>query len=72
VDKLPEFIQPISWMIPTTYILESMREIIAGNYVPTLYIIASSVLNIIWLTASIWYFKRSFINSKELGLNRFN
>ncbi|NCN58813.1 hypothetical protein COW99_03420 [Candidatus Roizmanbacteria bacterium CG22_combo_CG10-13_8_21_14_all_38_20] len=72
VDKLPTFIQPVSWMIPTTYILESMREILNGHFVPVHYILASIVLNIIWLSASIWYFKRSFTISKDLGLNRFN
>jgi len=34
--------------------------------------ISFSLLNIIWLAASIWYFKRSFAHSKDLGLNRFN
>ena len=72
VDKLPTLIQPVSWLIPTTYILESMRNILSGSFVPLHYIFASIALNIIWLAASIWYFKKSFIRSKELGLNRFN
>lgn len=72
VAKLPETMQFFSWLIPTTYILESMRTLLSGETIMPNFIIASILLNVVWLTASIFYFVKSFYYSKNLGLNRFN
>lgn len=72
VDKLPAFIQPISWLIPTTYVLESMRSLLNGQEIMPWFIFASIALNILWLSLSILYFVKSFYYSKNLGLNRFH
>lgn len=72
VEKLPDFIEPFSWLIPTTYIFESMRALLSGGFVEWHFVWLSVLLNVIWLTGAIWYFVRSFAFSKNLGLNRFN
>lgn len=72
VEKLPEYIQPFSWLIPTTYIFESMRALLNGGTVDWNFVVLSVLLNIVWLSLAIWYFVRSFVYSKNLGLNRFN
>jgi ABC-2 type transport system permease protein len=72
LDRLPVFIQPISRMIPTTYIFESMRSLIAGQSVSLEMIGWSFGLNILFLSLSVWYFARSFKYSVGLGLGRFN
>lgn len=72
LDKLPLFLQPIARVIPTTYILESMRAVISGLAVDPWQLALSFGLNIVFLVVCIWYFMRSFEFSKNLGLNRLN
>ena len=72
VEKLPALVQPISWIIPTTYIFESMRSLLMGGGISWQFIAASIGLNILWLSFTLWYFVLSFKHSKSLGLNRFN
>lgn len=71
VAKLPALLQPISLLIPTTYILESMRSLLGGNGVDLSMIAISFALNFFWLAMCVWFFVRSFAYSKNLGLNRF-
>ncbi|MDA1079894.1 MAG: ABC transporter permease [bacterium] len=72
LDRLPAFLQPISRVIPTTYIFETMRAIVAGLPVDYSLLAYSFGLNFLFLTLAIWYFIRSFAYSKKLGLGRFN
>lgn len=72
VDRLPAFLQPISMILPTTYVLETMRSINSGFGVSAEYIFLSIFLNCIYVAASLWYFKKSFDYSANLGLGRFN
>lgn len=72
VSRLPELLQPISMLIPTTYILEQMRSVLDGGVIDWQMIAISFVLNAIWIAAAAWYFVQSFDYSKNLGLNRFN
>lgn len=65
VSVLPHWAQTIAWTLPTTYIFEGMRQILAGNPFPSQYLVMSFVLNIlyIFLTASLfhWMFEKSRI-----------
>lgn len=71
VDKLPEVIKQISMMVPTTYVLESMRAAVGGAPIDPTYLLISLGLNILYLTLAGWFFIRSFAYSKNLGLDRF-
>lgn len=70
--QLPVIIQPISRMIPTTYIFESMRALIQGGAVRTDYLAFSFGLNLFFLLLAFWFFVKSFRYSTTLGLGRFN
>lgn len=70
VAKLPAFAQTISYLIPTTYVLESMRSMLSGNGVDLTLIAYCFGFNILWLGLSIWYFVRSYEYSRNLGLGR--
>lgn len=70
VDKLPEIVRPISLLIPTTYVLESMRSLLGGNGIDLSMIVWCFGLNILWLVLTIWFFVRSYEYSKNLGLGR--
>ncbi len=76
LSKLPALLQPIAYLIPTTYLFELMRSFVYGTPA-TGQDIATAVaisfgLNILYLTASIWFFVRSFEFSRKLGLGRFS
>lgn len=70
LEKLPEIVQPISLLIPTTYIFESMRSLLGGHGVDVKLIAACFALNIVWLSITIWFFVRSYHYSRNLGLGR--
>lgn len=72
LSQLPSFIQPISRMLPTTYVFESMRLLIGGGSIDPSLLVLSYGLNVVFLLASFWFFIRSFKYSVSLGLGRFN
>lgn len=72
LSQLPAVIQPISRMIPTTYIFESMRTLIQGGMIRPDYLAISFGLNVIFLGFAFWFFMKSFVYSTKLGLGRFN
>lgn len=75
LERLPALVQPISLLIPTTYLFELMRSQVHGTFMPTETVVTSLAisfgLNIIYLIASVWFFVKSFAYSRELGLGRF-
>lgn len=71
VDRLPGLVQKVSMMVPTTYVLESMRAAVNGAPINPNYLLISLGLNILYLTLAGWFFIRSFEYSKKLGLDRF-
>lgn len=72
LSQLPAFIQPISRIIPSTYVFETMRSLASGGGVNLYYLATSLILNLIGLIGAIWFFKKSFRSSLDQGLQRFN
>ncbi len=72
LERLPIFMQPISRLVPTTYLFETMRSVVNGAGARPDYLVISFGLNILLLVLAIWFFVRSFAKSRELGLGRFN
>lgn len=70
--SLPTFLQPISYIVPTTYIFESMRSLLQGGVVDARLIGLCYALNILYLVLSLKWFVSSFEASRKLGLGRFN
>lgn len=69
---LPSFLKPISYLLPTTYIFESMRSLLNTGTVNGVYIALSFCINFIYLFFTTKWFMASFKKSIELGLGRFN
>jgi ABC-2 type transport system permease protein len=69
---LPTQLQPISRLLPTTYIFESMRSMLATGHVDWRYLAISYALNFLYLAGALFWFLRSFRKSLSLGLGRFN
>lgn len=70
--NLPHYIQPISYLIPTTYIFESMRSLLQTGSLEPGYILISFALNILYLGITLVWFVKSFRASLNLGLTRFS
>lgn len=67
---LPEWAQMISWCLPTTYIFEGMRAILAGNSFPLSYYGMSLGLDALYLILSLFLFNYAFEKKREKGLGR--
>lgn len=70
VAVLPEWAQIISWCLPTTYVFEGMRSILATGTFPTHYFWISLGLDLVFLTGSFAVFKFAFNKTLEKGLAR--
>lgn len=69
---LPTFLQPVSRLLPTTYVFESMRSLVMTGQLEISHIAISFFLNVALLALSMWWFVKSFRYSMTLGLGRFN
>lgn len=70
VTILPDWAQRISALIPSTYIFEGMRNVLAGRNFQIDNILISFALNLFYLLLSIWFFTFMFEKSRKLGLGR--
>lgn len=68
LNVLPTWAQKIALCLPTTYIFEGMRSILAKGDFPTQYFLTSIALNIIYLSASLWFFNIMFEKTRNKGL----
>jgi ABC-2 type transport system permease protein len=67
---LPTWAQMIAHCIPTTYIFEGMRSILATKIFPWREFGISTALNLIYLSLSIWIFNCVFQKTRKKGLSR--
>ena len=67
VSALPAFLQPISYLLPSTYVFEGMREVIATGTFPALHLWGALGANIVYLVLSVWFFFRMFAYVKREG-----
>lgn len=65
---LPLWAQKIAMVIPSSYIFEGMREVIATGYFDWNKFTISMILNLIFLVLSIWYLNSCFNKVLEKGL----
>ena len=70
IDVLPSWAQTISWCLPTTYIFEGMRAILALQSFPGIYFVISLGLGIVYLTLTFFLFQYMFEKSRSKGLSR--
>lgn len=52
VSLLPVWVQKISWIIPSTYVFESIRQQVSGGLLNTSYLTSATVLNVVYLIVS--------------------
>ncbi len=67
VSVLPNFLQPVSYLFPSTYVFEGMRAVIAQGSIPTNLLLGAFVSNAVYLSLSLWFFFRMFAHVKKAG-----
>ncbi|MDD4616589.1 MAG: ABC transporter permease [Alphaproteobacteria bacterium] len=67
VEILPKPFQAISWLLPGTYVFESMKEQVATGAIRFEYLGIAFLLNIAYSIISIWIFARSFRSARKSG-----
>ncbi|MGB0749853.1 MAG: ABC transporter permease [Magnetospiraceae bacterium] len=68
VDSLPGWIQPISWMLPTSHVFEGMRSVLFGHGF-RLDLLARAVgLNLVYLSLAALFYVRTIEVARERGL----
>lgn len=67
---LPHWAQVIAHCIPTTYIFEGMRTVLATHHFPWREFGISVALNLIYLALSIWIFNCILQKTRKKGLSR--
>lgn len=70
VDALPVWAQKIAWCLPTTYVFEGMRKILAGQPFPMKELWMSFGLNGVYFALALGIFKWSFEKSRNKGFAR--
>ena len=68
VSALPSAIQFISYLLPSTYVFEGMRSVIATGVLPINYVIYAAFSNIIVLVLVLALFYVTFGWVKKKGL----
>jgi len=67
VSALPSFLQPISYLLPSTYVFEGMRSVIATGSVSAAHLWGAVVVNAVYLLFMLWFFFRMFAYVKREG-----
>jgi ABC-2 type transport system permease protein len=68
VSILPEWAQKVAAILPTSYVFEGIREVIQKGTVDHNKLIISFLLNILYITLTFIFLKRSFNKTLEKGL----
>jgi len=67
VSVLPHSLQIVSYLLPSTYVFEGMRQVIATGTMSGNLLLLSFLTNIIYLIIVVWFFFRMFAKVKEKG-----
>ncbi len=65
---LPEWLQTVSWALPSAYVFEGMRAIIFDDVVRIDYLVRALALNFVYLIAGGAYFLHTFHVTRRQGL----
>ena len=66
--SLPDWMRPMTYFLPPSYVFESMRAFIAGRPMPDYALAAGVGLAIAFLALACWYFTRVFHHVVRTGL----
>lgn len=70
LNTLPVWAQKVAVWVPTSYIFEGMRLVLAGGRIDQMNLVKSAGLTLVYLVLSILFFLFCFKQSKKTGLAR--
>jgi ABC-2 type transport system permease protein len=70
ITTLPESAQIISFLLPTTYVFQGIRELITTGQMSNELLIKSFFLNIFYISLSLLYLKSSFTFLQQKGMSQ--
>jgi ABC-2 type transport system permease protein len=68
VSTLPDWLQPVSWMLPSSYVFEGMRQLMFGQVVRGDLMWRAIGLNVIYLAVGSGFFLLAFHSARRNGL----
>ena len=68
VSVLPDWLQPIAMVVPSTHVFEGMRAVLAGQTVPINHLLAAFGLNAVFMGLTAAYFNFTFGEARKRGL----
>jgi len=68
VTTLPEWLQPLSWLLPSSYVFEGMRQLMFEHVVRGDMMWRAAGLNLFYLAAGVGFFLHAFQNARRNGL----
>lgn len=60
VDLLPRFIQPIAYVLPSTYIFEGMRNVVVRGIFDSTSLVYAAILVVIWITGAYLFLQHVY------------
>ena len=68
IDTLPAWMQYLAYMLPPSYVFESLRGIVAGQPVNTTYLAISACLAVFYIFLCGWFFRSVYQRAVRTGL----
>lgn len=68
IDTLPHWLQPVAWLLPSAYVFEGMRAVLADGVFRTDFFVAAMLLNLVYLIAALSIFLYIFRVARARGL----
>ncbi len=68
ITVLPEWLQPLSWALPSAYVFEGMRTVMFEGVFRVDYLVRAAALNVVYLAVGTAVFLRTFQIARRDGL----
>ncbi len=68
VSTLPEYLHPISYMLPATHVFEGLRYTISNDVISFAYMLKAFGLNMAYLSLAVWFYFYSCNIARKDGL----
>jgi len=73
ISMLPQYLQTVSWILPPTYVFDSVRMILSGNFNVGINLLYGLILSIIFLIITYFFFLKVYKKNLKTGaLSRFS
>lgn len=68
ISVLPEWLQAVAWLLPSSHVFEGMRALMFEHSVRVDHLIQAGMLNVVFLTLGTGVFLKSFSSARQRGL----